>query len=280
MKRYIVGFFLFFLTGFCIAQDDPELKNLAWHRYVTTNFTILSLNDDQGNWMKNNLENIKSWCLTRWGFPDIKFSKECRVFCVPDNAMLSKLFNLTSSKVEIRRNNGSIEITAMWISLDDKPARIIPTNLSSIILSELEQVNKLKFPLWATIGISKLNGTQEDIRYSLSFLSDKSLFSIDDLLSLTNDQYSKFDNEKQQLFDSQSVALCLFLRKEFGEVKLHSFLKINYQSGYSVAVKIVLGFLSISEFEKTYIRYVKGLSKDVSDKITPDSYLTIKQLEN
>ena len=42
------------------AIEDPLIKNLVWNRYITTNFTILSIDNDQGYWMKNNLEDIKS----------------------------------------------------------------------------------------------------------------------------------------------------------------------------------------------------------------------------
>lgn len=276
MKKLLTCMVFFLSVGFCQAQDDPETKKLAWHRYVTNNFTILSINDEQGSWMKNNLESIKVWCLTRWGLPDVKFSKECRIFCVPDSDMLSKLFNLSASKSEIRRKDNSIEITAMWLALDDKPARVIPIHLSEVILAEFEQVNNFKFPYWAIRGVSQLNGSISDVKSSLSHLPESNFIDMDTLLSVKQDQYSKYDKGRQRVFDSQSIALCLLLRKEFGEAKLHSFLKTCHKSGHLAALQDVLGFKSVSEFEKTYHRYVKGLAKDLGERITPDSYLTIK----
>ena len=280
MKKIIAIFFILFsLQIFSFAQEDPDLKDLAWHRYVTSNFTILSINDEQGLWVRNNIENIKVWCITRWGFPDVKFSKECRVFCVPDSAMLNKLFNLDSSKVEVRKKDNSIEITAMWLALDDKPAKILPSNLSQIIFAEFEQVNKFKFPIWAIKGMSNLNGLISDIKLDISILPENKLFDLDSILNFQEDQFDKLSLDKQKIFVSQSTALCLMLRKEFGEVRLHSFFKVNFQQGSKSAVEKVLGFKSTNDFQNTYTRYIKGLSKDVREKIIPESYLIIKKSE-
>ena len=278
-RTFVLMFILFFFNTSVIAQDDQLLKDLAWHRYVTSNFTILSIDDDHGLWMKNNLDDIKVWCLTRWGLPDVKFSKECRIFCVPDSAMLNKLFNLNDSKVEIRRKDGLIEITAMWLALDDKPAKILPINLSQIIFAEFEQVNHFKFPIWSIKGMCQLNGLTSDIKVDLSSLSSSKLFDLESILNLQEDQFLKLSLDRQKVFSSQSAALCLLLRKEFGEVRLHSFLKTSHHSGSKVATEKVLGFKAMDDFQKTYVRYVNGLSKDLQERVTPDSYLTIKKAE-
>jgi hypothetical protein len=259
--------------------EDPLIKNLVWNRYITTNFTILSIDNDQGYWMKNNLEDIKIWCLTRWGFSDIKFSKECRIFCVPDKNLLKKLFNLDSSKIEIRKKNDEIEITAMWLVLDDKPSKVLPIYLTEIILAEFESSNLVKLPLWSKKGMSSLNGMIDDIKLDLSNLSNVKIYDIQTILNMNEQQFVKLGQDKQKLFINQSVALCLLLRKEFGELKLHSFLKTSFQSGSNESVKKVLGFKDYSDFEKTYVRYINGLSKDITNKVTPDSYLQIKKTE-
>lgn len=274
MLNYIL--FLTLTFGFQQSLDDPEIKNLVWNRYITNNFTILSIDDDQGYWMKNNIENIKSWCLTRWGLPDVKFSKECRVFCVPNSSMLKKLFNLDSSKMEIRTKDGSLEITAMWLALDEKPSDLIPVQVSEIIFTEFEYVNKFKFPLWAKKGMAFMNSSITDIKNEFISLSDAKNV-IENILNMNQDQFNKLTSDKKIQFIKQSAALILMIRKEFGEVKLHSFFKVSYQNGSLEAVQKVLGFSGYSDFEKTYLRYTNGLSKDISQKTTPDSYLQIKK---
>lgn len=276
MNRIVVAFFL--MSGILAAQEDPEIKGLAWHRYVTSNFTILSLEDDQGLWMKNNLEDIKYWCMTRWGFEDIRLSKECRIFCVPDSSMLKKLFDLDSSRVEVRRKDGAIEITAMWISLDDKPARVVPTNLTKVLMAEMGQAQKSALPCWAVSGISMLNGTLQDIRYEISSLSSGKCMPMESLLEMSYDQHDKLSADKKRVFDSQSAAMMLLVRKEFGEVKTHSLIEYASKHGNAKAVRDVLGFRNVQDFEKTFLRFLSGLGGDIKAKVTPDSYLTIKKV--
>lgn len=268
---------LLLASGLIFAQDDPETKGLAWHRYVTPNFTILSLEDDQGLWMKNNLEDIKEWCLGRWGIPDAKLSKECRIFCVPDKGMLKKLFDLDASRVEVRRKEGAIQITAMWLCLEDKPARVIPTNLTKVLLAEYEERSKTSLPWWSVTGMSVLNGTIQDIRTELSELAQSKAFPLESLTNMNQEQYDKLGSERKRVFDAQSAALLLMVRKEFGEVKMHSFVSLCGTGGASKAVKSALGFSGIQDFEKTFNRYVGGLGKDIKGKVTPDSYLIIKK---
>src|SRR5580698_5192926 len=104
MKRFLFVLLLSFVGANATAQTevilptgsasitDPDLKGLQWNRYVAGNFTIMSINDAQGKWLAENIEKIKAWCITRWGFPDFKFSKECRVMCVPSHQLMKKLF--------------------------------------------------------------------------------------------------------------------------------------------------------------------------------------------
>ena len=83
-----------------IEVVDPEIKSLEWNRYVTKNFTILSIDNQKGKQLAETIDSLKSLSLTKWGFPDVKFTKECRVFCVPNYNLLKKLFNLNASKVQ------------------------------------------------------------------------------------------------------------------------------------------------------------------------------------
>jgi hypothetical protein len=266
--------------AFCLPppEDIPEIKGLVWNRYVTNNFTILSIEDEQGYWMKNNIEGIKSWCLGRWGLPDIKFSRECRVFCVPDSAMLKKLFDLDSSKFEVRRKGPDLEITAMWLALDDKPSKIIPSYLSQVALSEFESINKIKLPFWCKVGISRLNRGIPEIKSDLTSIDNDKLFDMSTLMNTSEEQFSKLSAEKMRVFSSQSELLCLFIRKEFGEVRLHSFMKENFRVGSDKSVTSVLGFTGHEDMERTYLRYVRRLSSDIKNNITPDSYLEINKV--
>ena len=102
MLRQISGLILcLFLCGSVSAQvftpssyqppANEDLKNLVWNKWNTNNFTILSIDQAQGEYLFNNLEAIKTWSLTRWGMSDLKYSAECRVFCVPNKNLMKKL---------------------------------------------------------------------------------------------------------------------------------------------------------------------------------------------
>ena len=61
---------------------DADLEGLRWNRYTTDNFVILSIDNNQGRWLYQNVEKIKQLSLTRWGFPQTseEFTQECRIF--------------------------------------------------------------------------------------------------------------------------------------------------------------------------------------------------------
>lgn len=263
-----------------VPPTDPELKNLQWNRYTTENFTILSIDDGQGKWLHQNMEQIRKWCLSRWGFPDFKFTKECRVFCVPNKQLMKKLFNLQESRFEIRRKNGQIEITAMWLVLDDKPAKVIPTPLTQICLAEFEARYGTSVGFWAKRGMSMLNGTVPEIRGHIQQLSgmvlkDQPMFVSQKMFTMTEEEYFKEKAENQRIYDQQAVALCLMLRKEFGEAKLQGFLRISSKNNAEDVMRVVYGFQSFAHFDKSYFRYMRDLANDVNAGKTPDSYLEI-----
>ena len=267
------------------AITDPVLKDLAWNRYATKSFVIMSIDDAQGKWMSDNLEVIKIWCLERWGFPDFQFTKECRVFCVPNKALLKKLFNLDESKAEIRRTNGKIEISAMWLVLDDKPTRVIPAQLTKICFAEFEQKHNVNIPFFAKNGMSLLNGIIPDIRGHIVSLGntvqkDQPIFVSEKMFAMTEDEYVKQTPENKKIFDQQSVALCLLLRKEFGEAKLQGFLRMSVRNTPKDVLQVVYGFNSYAQFDQSYLRFMKDLSRELSQQRTPDSYLEIRSVSN
>lgn len=255
---------------------DPELKDLQWNRYSVGNFTILSIDDNQGKWLSENIEKIRAWCLNRWGFPDIQLAKECRIFCVPNKELLKKLFSIEDSRVEIRDENNVI-----WLVLDDKPAKTIPVYLTQIALVEFEQKNNVKLGWWFKRGSSVLNGIIPDVRKNVSELDtllqqNQPIFVSEKMFTLTEDDYKKESPENQLIFDRQAVALCIMLRKEFGEAKLQGFLRISGKNNAQDVLKVVYGFDSFSHFDKQYIKFMRELTFDVLNDKTPDAYLEIK----
>lgn len=288
---YLISFLMLFTyQGFAqeqvmqpigaVVPTDPALKDLVWNRYTTDNFVILSIDNAQGKWMSNNLDDIKTWCIERWGFPDFKFTKECRVFCVPNKALLKKLFNLDDSKVEVRRKDGNIEITAMWLVLDNKPANVVPQKLSQLCFAEFEQKHSVTIPFFAKNGMSILNGAITDVKEDIKYLSgqESSFLSSDKMFAMTEEEYKNSSEEVKKLFDSQSVVLCLLLRHEFGELKLQNFLKLSSPDKHQEALKTVYGFENYIQFDESYMRYMKDLLTEAKINKVPDSYFDIRPI--
>lgn len=287
--NHILTCCLFLISGFLpqdlgiaaevVQQDDPELKDLVWNRYVTKNFTILSINDAQGKKLSETIESIKSYSLTKWGFPDLKFSKECRLFCVPNYSLLKKLFGLSASKVQFRK-----ELNVVWLVLDGDLGNSIDPLATQIALSEYESVHNTSLPFWFKKGCSALNSNVEDIKKNLKFFNEiakKEQFShnAEQMFLATEEEYNKQSIDNKKTFDSQAICLALMLRKEFGEAKLQGFLRLQTKNKPEVVLKLIFGFDGFVQFDKKYIAYMKDLCGDIAEEKTPDFYLQIQTLE-
>ena len=280
----VTGPSLVYPEGVSHKEEDPEIKNLVWHRWTTKNFTILSINYQQGKWLADNLEEVKSWCLARWGFPDFDFSKECRIFCVDDPKLLKKLFDVDSSKVEVRRNDGKVELSAIWMLLNGQPASTVPIPLSRVCWAEFEQKYGASLGWWAYRGMSLLNGTLPQIKSNFLNLNnviqaDLPVYLSRNLFTMTEDQYNMNSKKNQEIFDLQSMALCLMLRKEFGEAKMQGFLRISAKNETENVLKLVYGFTGYDQFDISFVRYMRDLSRDIKESKTPDDYLNIQPVE-
>lgn len=261
--------------------NDPALKDLMWNKWDTENFTILSLDAEQGRYLYQNIEQMKKWVYARWGLPDVKFSAECRILCVPNKELMKKLFRLEASHGEVRREGGKIKMSVLWLVLDQKPSEVIPPSLTVISMAELEQTQQYKVGYWAQRGMSLLNGTLPQIRGNLGALAgpmsrdDKVYFSAK-LFSMTEEEWTKETPDRRQLFDQEAAALCLLLRQEFGQKNLHRFLATSQSEQDFVTT---YGFNGYTEFDATLKRYMQNLSTDIAQNRTPDKYLQISPPE-
>ena len=67
---------------------DPVVEGKQWNRWTTKNFVICSINNDQAQYLNKNLEDLKTWIYTRWGFSDMDFNSE-----LPNNAVYPIVFD-------------------------------------------------------------------------------------------------------------------------------------------------------------------------------------------
>jgi hypothetical protein len=257
---------------------DPEIEGLNWNRFATTNFSIIAVDSSQGRYLQSNIEKMKEWTLSRWGFPNIPFSAECRILCVPNKDLMQKLFQLDRSYAEVRRDkSGRITLSCLWLVLDGPPAEVIPGALTMICLAEYEQATGANFGFWAHRGIALLNGNLPRIRSNLAAISEPiqqdQRLHFSSAFRVTEDQHKKKPKEDQDLFDREAAMICLLLRKEFGQKNFLTFIptQADEQDLYKV-----FGFKSYGEFDATLKRYMLHLSFDIKEGRTPDAYLSIE----
>lgn len=286
---YTLSFLLLALPTACaqdaaptieVAQkDDPELKDLVWNRYVSKNFTILSINDAEGKNLCDKIESYKSSCLTRWGFPDLKFTKECRVFCVPNYSLLKKLFGLSAPKVQFRK-----DVNVIWVVLQDDLQKSVESSITQVALTEYESVHNTSLPLWFKKGCASLNSGMDEVRQGLRQFNDVAKkeqfgFNSEQMFMLSEEDYNKQSVDNRRSFESQAVCLTLMMRKEFGEAKLQGLLRLQAKNKPEAVLRVVLGFEGFPQFDKKYVAYMKDLCSDIFDDRTPDFYLRVQAVE-
>ena len=264
-----------------LSEIPEEIEGLEWNRWTSENFTVLSLNNIQAEYLYKHLEQIKSWTLSRWGLYDIDFSTECKFICVDDPQLFEKLFKIKETKVEIRRGpDNKIKESVIFLLINDSPSYTVPVPLTDVVIAEFEQKYNADFGWWSRRGMSVLNGSLIQIRESLKEIKprlDKNepLYFSEGLLEMDRDHYIRLSQENKRLFDQSAFCFCLMIRKEFGQDAYHNFLKKYSETTGLVALQEVLKFKDYDHFDRTFKRFMIDLSKDILSGKTPDSYLQI-----
>lgn len=253
-----------------------NVDELQWNRYTTpNNFVILSLDDNQGKWLSQNLDGLRSSFLSRWGFEDFKSKIEIRVFCVPDQNILKKLFSIEGPRLEKREN-----LVAMWVILNDNLVSGFSPYLQEAVLCDYELNSKKELPFWFKRGSVLLSNDTAYVNQQLKSLKDvldqQKIFSMDRVFKMEAEAFDKESPESKSLYDQQAAALCLMLRKEFGGIKLRGFLDSCANEGVEKSLHAIYNFNGVNHFSKQYQHYLRDLcSQAVQDKILA-SYLEIK----
>ena len=261
-----ISFLFFVLFSFCLSAQEtvttPEisedLKGLVWNKWDTENFIVLSIDKNQGLYIKNNIEDIKTLLLDKWGLPDVDFKGECKLICVSNKNLLKKIFRLDDSKVEIRRDQqGNVQLCVIWFCLENKEIPL--DHLTTICLAQFEEKYD-KLPYFCKKGMPLLSKDVQDIKQKL-ISQDKLKFSLKDFFNV------KEDKSKSEAYKIQSALLCLLLRKEFGQDNFVNFLHSKSLSSF--------GFEDDIEFEKIVNKYYENIYNDLKENKVPNDYLEI-----
>lgn len=277
-KKILIFLFFFFFSNFLFSQEiDEELKNLQWNRYVNDNIVVLSIDDKQGRWLSNNVPKIISSCAKQWKIDEnlLGFSREFRIFCVPNKNLLEKLFGIDSSKVEVRRDaNDAIEISVMWIILEELKSNDIAPFVLRPAFFEFGE-NNFALPWWFVRSAEILSGSNDFKSNVLSCLFEEVvLLESNKILETSYNEYSDMNLDDKNKFDLQALILTLMLRKELGIIKFKEFIK--YKSPYEDVedrLKNIYGYKDIEEFQGKYLNFYRDFLDDFNSNKVPISYL-------
>jgi len=261
MKIYFACLFVLICS---FSQGSEPDQSLVWNKWDTENFTILSIDKNDGISIKNSVEDVKNDFCSSWGLPKFTLSVPCKILCVPNNDSLSKLFGLQKSRFEVRTDSqGKTSLCAIWVSQEEIGK--LPELLSEVLISD--SVNPTNLKLFMRRGISSLCQNFEDITNDLSNSDfDLKVFSQDE------SGWNKMSLQEKEKFDRQAMVTCLMLRKEFGKEHFKQFVDTDQTLS---AVSDVYGF-SEKEFESTLERYTSNISADIINKLFDKNYLIFK----
>lgn len=265
------------------AEVPKELQGLQWNRWTSKNFTVCALNDTQAQYLHKHLELVKVWCFARWGLFDIDFSTECKVIGVDNPVLFKKLFNLDSTRVEIRRDsNGRIKECVIFLLMNEIPSRTIPIPLTEVCLAEFAQKYNTKFGVWARRGMAELNGSIDQIKERIAEIKpmlerNDPLFFSKGLMEMDAESYRKLDEPKKRLFDNCAMMYCLMIRKEFGQDRYLRVLRLSADGNPETTIQTVLRFENYVALDRNFKRFMTDLSRDIVSGRTPDSYLQIRE---
>ena len=268
-----------------VPSTDADIKDLQWNRWTSESFVVCSINDKQAQYLVANLENIKNWVYTRWGFKNQKFVAECRLICVDDPKLFKKFFDLDSSRAEIRYDSKTNKpnLIVIFYLLDQTPSTNIPGPLTEICLTNIDEIYDIDSKPWSVMGMRALNENIPSIKskftaIDLKLQQDQPIYFSRGLFEMTKEQYQKLDTEHRVMFDNNAMAMCLFMRKEFGQNNFHVF---YYKSGKNEnpadLLKLIYKFESYEKFDQAYKNFLLDTVKGLKNDSIRDSYFQINQ---
>lgn len=250
--------------------------DLAWNRFETKNFEVLSVSKEDGRKLSDSLERMRAWSLERWGIKSDDFAVKAKVVLAPDREAFVKLFGKDAPGVRVDRDGLRVKAASVWVWAEPRwETGALQQYLTEVCVADFEARHRVTIPLWARVGMAGLNSNVASIRGDLAplhevFSKNEPCFWTEDLLAMTPEKLKRYKATDQALFRREAVALCLYLQKERG--KFVPFLEAAMQSP-DKALR-VLDLTEDRQLDAALHAYMANLSKDLVDNKVPNSYLT------
>lgn len=243
-----------------IEKSSLREDGLAWNKWDTNNFIVLSLEKDQGLLLRDSVERIRDSFMNSWGLNPEDSLFRCKIVCVPDRKTLDKLFNIGSPKCEVRNSSdGKVSACAIWI--DYESIAMLPSLIGSVSVS----VSPEKIPPVLQNGIVSLSiypSRTREILGTPCSVDAKSVFG------MTSEAWSS--TKDKDMLNRKCALICLMLRKELGIDAFSDFAKSEQDEE---SIKRIFGFAGYGELSRTLDRYSLNLAEDIKNGRVPDGYL-------
>lgn len=271
----------------CTPKTTPTpttASGVVWNRYADdkSSFEVLSLDDEKGRYLYDNIDSIKAWIMVRWALANDQFPAKCKVMVVPSKDVFKELFGKDAPQYRVSRDSANkIQELTVWVTTDDPHWHTgnLTRTLTEVSLQNYE-AKQGKIGYWAHRGFAVLNGDIATIRQMLGnlaivFQRDTKIYWSKEILNMTPDVLAKHPIESSIWFDNESAAFCLMLFKEYGAKKFNDFLSQS-REGPEAALKNVYGFKSYADCDLAFKAYMKKISDDITGKgtVPPNSALT------
>lgn len=253
-----------------MSVDEDEYKNLQWNRYTTKNFTVISIDNREGEWLSANLDRIKEDCTKKWGIINSTLSSECRIMVVNNKNLFKKFFNLSEPKVEFRKKDDKTDIIGVWLCIENNDRKDLNKVISQICFQDMLDKKKSS-KKFLEQGIAILSQNTDQIMETLKDVSSDISF-----LNKSEEDYKKLSEEDKKKFEISSAAFCLMLKKEFGENK---FLRLMFSKGDHLNQIIdIYQYKDKEEVQKVFNRFCSDLKNSIQKNSINNRYFKVERL--
>lgn len=253
MKRIALAFCAALFSVLSCADEAPPAPapsivpvkdaGMVWNKWETPNFVVLSIDFSFGERVKNLAERKMSTVLDDLGIGPRRMPVKCKIVCVRDREMLSKFFGIDAPRCESRRDaSGSVSEISVW--MDQASEGELAGLIASACLHDRSEFIRL--------GVAGLMRSPSEVSGIIRSASEPSL------LFLAGGPATV----------QESVAFCLFLRREFG-IGIFS----EVLDGDPPA--LACGFDDLASMRRSFGRYLENLKSDLESGRTPPGYLRI-----
>jgi len=253
-----------------VLLNEQKIKEMEWIRGVSGDFEVISLDNEKGLFIEENVNGVKKRVLPKWGFGDIKLNAPVRMMVVPDAATMSRLFRLLGTKVEPFRKHKDKTLHVIYLVVEDTPAKTLNKPITKLMLSEWEKKYSSNIGFWAKQGMSSLSLPAKNVKETL-LKTENGRFSAEALFGMTEQHWKELNKEDRELFDNQCALLVLMIRKEFGEKSLHKLIKNDPKK----MLIEVFDFSDMNHFNRSYQRFRSDVLREIKQDKMPDHYLQI-----